>query len=253
MALAITTATNAQTLEEAQKPPKESEKVVGTISFTQSAGEIYYYKPSSLEYKEGKREVWRSKYYNDKPNYSDETLLNILKNVHRDDYKKYSKFELRNFKSKYRKVQTYTCEFFDTYTCDYYLTATVVVPSNILMEVHLKEAIEKAIISVDSNTRFAIGTISVTSDIEEESVKDNVIDILLDKGFKVVAKEYLQRLHEEQQQQQSGVYNDNTLAQTNNFSAVGYFINVKITDNAFRVQVINVSTGEYVGNATITF
>ena len=69
----------------------------------------------------------------------------------------------------------------------------------------------------------------------------------------VVAKEYLDKLYEEQQAQQSGIYNDNTTVKDNNFSAVGYYINVKITETSLRVQVINVSTGEYEGNATVNF
>ena len=77
--------------------------------------------------------------------------------------------------------------------------------------------------------------------------------MLLDKGYKVVAKEYLERLYEEQQNQQSGIYNDKTTVQENNFSAVGYYINVKVTETSLRVQVINVSTGEYEGNSTVNF
>ena len=89
--------------------------------------------------------------------------------------------------------------------------------------------------------------------VDKEIVTDNTIDILLDKGYKVVAKEYFERLYQEQQTQQSGIYNENTVVQENNLSAVGYFLNIKITDESLRVQVINVSTGEYEGNATITF
>ena len=35
--------------------------------------------------------------------------------------------------------------------------------------------------------------------------------------------------------------------------AVGYYINVKVTETSLRVQVVNVSTGEYEGNATVNF
>ena len=69
----------------------------------------------------------------------------------------------------------------------------------------------------------------------------------------MVAKEYLQKLYNEQQDQLSGIYNENTTVQENNFSAVGYYINVKATDSSVRVQVVNVSTGEYEGNATVNF
>jgi len=69
----------------------------------------------------------------------------------------------------------------------------------------------------------------------------------------VVAKEQLEKLYREQQDQQSGIYNPNTTVQDNNFSAVGYYINVKVTETSIRVQVVNVSTGEYEGNATVNF
>ena len=77
--------------------------------------------------------------------------------------------------------------------------------------------------------------------------------MLLDKGYKVVAKEYLEKLYQEQQDQQSGIYNDRTIVQENNFSAVGYFLNIKLTESSVRVRVVNVSTGEYEGNATVNF
>jgi hypothetical protein len=34
---------------------------------------------------------------------------------------------------------------------------------------------------------------------------------------------------------------------------VGYYINLKVTETSLRVQVVNVSTGEYEGNATVNF
>lgn len=121
----------------------------------------------------------------------------------------------------------------------------------------LNKAFDKALMNVREGSRFSIDNVTVsgdiTSEINKESVKDNVIDVLLDKGYKVVAKEYLERLYQEQQVQQSGIYNENTVVQENNLSAVGYFLNIKITDESLRVQVVNVSTGEYEGNATITF
>lgn len=126
-----------------------------------------------------------------------------------------------------------------------------------IIKTHLNKAFDKALMNVREGSRFSIDNVTVsgdiTSDINKESVKDNVIDVLLDKGYKVVAKEYLERLYQEQQVQQSGIYNENTVVQENNLSAVGYFLNIKITDESLRVQVVNVSTGEYEGNATITF
>ena len=100
---------------------------------------------------------------------------------------------------------------------------------------------------------MAIDQIIVTKDTKEETVKDQIIDILLEKGYRVVAKEYLEKLYREQQDQQSGIYNEKTTVQENNFSAVGYFINVKVTEISIRAQVVNVSTGEYEGNATVNF
>ena len=117
----------------------------------------------------------------------------------------------------------------------------------------LSQAIEKSFRNVREGSRMAIDQVTVINGINKEETKDQLIDILLDKGYKVVAKEYLQKLYEEQQTQQSGIYNDKTTVQDNNFSAVGYFINVKVTETSVRVQVVNVSTGEYEGNATVNF
>ena len=70
----------------------------------------------------------------------------------------------------------------------------------------------------------------------------------------MVAKEHLQKLYQEQQDQlNSGLYNPDTTVEGSKFSAVGYFINVKVTETSIRVQVVNVSTGEYEGNATVNF
>lgn len=126
-----------------------------------------------------------------------------------------------------------------------------------IIKTHLNKAFDKALMNIREGSRFSIDNVTIsgylTNDIDKESVKDNVIDVLLDKDYKVVAKEYLERLYQEQQVQQSGIYNENTVVQENNLSAVGYFLNIKITDESLRVQVVNVSTGEYEGNATITF
>ena len=89
--------------------------------------------------------------------------------------------------------------------------------------------------------------------MDKEALKDQLLDVLLDKGYKVIAKEYLEKLYEEQEAQQSGIYNENTTVKDNNFSAVGYYVNVKVTETSLRVQVVNVSTGEYEGNATVNF
>ena len=118
---------------------------------------------------------------------------------------------------------------------------------------NLSQAINKALRNVREGSRMAIDQVSVTYGMDKEALKDQLLDVLLDKGYKVIAKEYLEKLYEEQEAQQSGIYNENTTVKDNNFSAVGYYINVKVTETSLRVQVVNVSTGEYEGNATVNF
>ena len=119
----------------------------------------------------------------------------------------------------------------------------------------LSQATRRSFGNVREGSRVAIDWISVSGlyVLDKDIVKDQLIDILLDKGYKVVAKEYLEKLYQEQQDQQSGIYNERTTVQENNFSAVGYYINVKVTEYSLRMQVVNVSTGEYEGNATINY
>ena len=118
---------------------------------------------------------------------------------------------------------------------------------------NLSKVLNKALRNVREGSRLAIDQVTVISSMDRGEFKDQLIDVLLDKGYKVVAKEYLEKLYEEQQSQQSGIYNERTTVQENNFSAVGYYINVKVTETSLRVQVVNVSTGEYEGNATVNF
>ncbi len=118
---------------------------------------------------------------------------------------------------------------------------------------NLSEALNKALRNVREGSRMAIDQVTVTSSMDRGDFKDQLIDILLDKGYRVVAKEYLEKLYEEQKGWNSGIYNENTTGKENNFSAVGYYINVKVTETSLRVQVVNVSTGEYEGNATVNF
>ncbi len=114
---------------------------------------------------------------------------------------------------------------------------------------------DKAFRNVREGSRVAIDMVTVSGgiSINREDLKDQIIDALLDKGYKVVAKDYLEKMYEEQEAQQSGIYNETTTVKTDNFSAVGYYINVKVTETSLRVQVVNVSTGEYEGNATVNF
>ncbi|MCR5659606.1 MAG: radical SAM protein [Bacteroidales bacterium] len=86
---------------------------------------------------------------------------------------------------------------------------------------------------------------------DKEKTKGQIVDYLLGKGYKVVAKEHLEKLYKEQQGQQSGIYNAETTVEGNNFTAVGYFISARITEEYIQVQVVNVSTGEFEGNVTI--
>lgn len=120
---------------------------------------------------------------------------------------------------------------------------------------NLSKAMDKALRNVREGSRVAIDMVTVSGgvSINREDLKDQIIDALLDKGYKVVAKDYLERMYEEQEAQQSGIYNESTTVKTDNFSAVGYYINVKVTETSLRVQVVNVSTGEYEGNATVNF
>lgn len=118
---------------------------------------------------------------------------------------------------------------------------------------NLPQALNKALRNVREGSRLAIDQVTVINSMDRETLKDQLLDVLLDKGYRVVAKEYLEKLYEEQQAQQSGIYNERTTVQENNFSAVGYYINVKVTETSLRAQVVNVSTGEYEGNATVNF
>jgi len=117
----------------------------------------------------------------------------------------------------------------------------------------LVKAANKALGKVSAGSRFAIDQISVSGKLDKETVNDQIIDILLDKSYKVVAKEYLEKLKEELEEQQSGGFNERTMARTENFSGIGYFLNVRVNDKSIRIQVVNVSTGEYEGNATVEF
>lgn len=132
----------------------------------------------------------------------------------------------------------------------YYYTYSVVELPGIVAE-KMYEAIRKATRQIDDGNRFAIDQFSVTDGkTDKEKAKGQAIDYLLGKGYKVLAKEKLQKLYKEQQDQQSGIYNEKTTVKGNNFSAVGYFLTVRITEEYVQVQVVNVSTGEYVGNVT---
>jgi len=131
----------------------------------------------------------------------------------------------------------------------YYTYTVVELPSPIVQK--LIEAINKATREIDEGNRFALDKLTITDgQTDKEKTKGQIVDLLLGKGYKVVAKESLEKLFNEQQGQQSGIYNPNTTVESNNFTAVGYYISVRITEEYVQVQVVNVSTGEYEGNVT---
>jgi len=118
----------------------------------------------------------------------------------------------------------------------------------------LVKAVDKALSRVNGGSRLAIDQVSVSgSELTKNDVNDQLIDVLLDNGYKVVAKEYLEKLQEEQEKQTGGGFNERTVAKTDNFSGIGYFLNVRVNDKSIRIQVVNVSTGEYEGNTTVDF
>lgn len=86
---------------------------------------------------------------------------------------------------------------------NYKYSAIVVVtnPKAVANE-ELSKAIDKALSEVREGSRIAIDQIKVVRGMDREEYQDQVVEILLDKGFKVVAKEYLEKLYEEQQNQQ---------------------------------------------------
>lgn len=133
----------------------------------------------------------------------------------------------------------------------YYYNYTIVeLPDDAMQKVY--EAINKATRDIYEGNRFALDRITVLNgQSEREVVKSNLIDYLIGRGYKVVAKEQLEKLYREQQDQQSGIYNPNTTVKGNNFSAVGYFLSVRIDYSYVQVQVVNVSTGEFEGNVTV--
>ena len=117
---------------------------------------------------------------------------------------------------------------------------------------NLFEAISQATREIDEGNRFALDKLTITDgQTDKEKTKGQIVDYLLGKGYKVVAKENLEKLYKEQQGQQSGIYNEETTVEGNNFSAVGYFISTRITEEYVQVQVVNVSTGEFEGNVTV--
>ena len=133
----------------------------------------------------------------------------------------------------------------------YYYTYTIVELPGVVSQ-KMYEAINKSTDEIEEGQRFALDKISITDgQTDKEKTKGQIVDFLLGKGYKVLAKDKLQQLYKEQQSQQSGIYDSSTTAAIGNFKAVGYYISVLITEEYVQVQVVNVSTGEYEGNVTV--
>ncbi len=133
----------------------------------------------------------------------------------------------------------------------HYYNYTVVELPGVVAQ-NLFNAISQATREIDEGNRFALDKLTITDgQTDKEKTKGQIVDYLLSKGYKVVAKEHLEKLYKEQQGQQSGIYNPDTTVEGNNFTAVGYFINARITEEYVQVQVVNVSTGEFEGNISI--
>ena len=221
-------------LKEFKQPPLSAEKVIGIVTGERNGG----------------RDDTDQLYYNE------ESLLEILMEKAKNSCgKDYPKFSLRDFKWEKNKTYCYMKDdIIPIYRYKYDFSAKVVVidPKEAAKE-NLSMVIEKALRNTPKGSRVSIDQIKVITGINEDDYKDFLIEILLDKGYKVVAKEFMQRLYEEQKQQQTGVYNEETTVLENNFSAVGYYINIRMTEEGLRMQVVNVSTGEYEGNAIINY
>ena len=131
----------------------------------------------------------------------------------------------------------------------YYRYTIIEMPSAVSQKLY--DAIDKATKKIEEGNRFALDKVTITDrSIDKEKTKGQIVDMLLDKGYKVVAKESLDKLFKEQQGQQSGIYNDETVVGMGNFTAVGYYLTVRITEEYVQVQVVNVTTGEFEGNVT---
>ena len=253
-----------QTLKEFKQAPKNTEVVIGVVTKEIAGGNKYSGYEWEPEYDYVGSDRKGNPIYNGgwvytgevdyTKNYTEEQLFEKLKNDADKKYKETNpQFLLRNF--KWERKSSYDAGFGSRqsiYTYTYICSASVVVsdPKEEAKE-KLSSVIDKAFRNVREGSRIAIDQITVWSEINKEDYKDNLIDILLNKGYKVLAKEYLEKLYEEQQAQQSGKYNDQTVAQIGNFTGIGYYLNVKVTETTLRVQVINVSTGEYEGNVIV--
>lgn len=225
-----------------KKAPKTNEKVIGTI--TLNTGE------------KGRDQTW-----SDQEVYM--LLLEKAKKEYPDrviDIREMKKEQNSRESSSQRWVSSgrsgfYVTDWYSYYKCNVVGKVVDLRDPEAQANSNLSQALNKALRNVREGSRIAIDMVTVSSgvSINREDLKDQLLDVLLDNGYKVVAKEYLEKLYEELQDQQSEIYNDKTTVPENNFSAVGYYINVKVTESSLRVQVVNVSTGEYEGTSTVNF
>lgn len=246
-----------QTVNEAKLPPQATEVVVGVVSDSWDGGAVY--DRWEQYWNDGLEDMrWRYvKREDHSKSYSNEQCLNRLKELATLKYgKSHPYLLLRDYQCKIWETTTNYDESPDkrnkvSYT--YKFSASVVLNRNVEGWYSLLQALNKSLGNVRQGSTLAIDQISVPYSIDRNAFEDQIISILLDNGYKVAAKEQLERLYQELQDQQSGIYNDRTTVQENNFSAVGYFLNIRLTESSARVQVINVSTGEYEGNAIVNF
>lgn len=202
-----------------------------------------------------------------------EAIINTYKSSHQEEiFGKFSEYVQGDFGidlsspyalRSYEVIEWKTELKEDSKNHSWVLSGTILV-SGVLVKKIEKIPIEALVSTVDKlsnrfaeGSRFAVDKVILFGGIDnersKEEVKDKLTEILLDKGYRVVAKEYFERLLKEQGGYSSGIYNDATTVQNNNFSAVGYLVNVKITESFVRLQVVNVSTGEYEGNVIVNF
>lgn len=131
----------------------------------------------------------------------------------------------------------------------YYRYTIIEMPSAVTQKLYV--AIEKATKDIEEGNRFALDKVTVTDrSIDKEKIKGQVVDMLLERNYKVVAKDMLERLSKEQNTQQNGSSDEENANEQNKFTSVGYYVIVRVTEEYIQVQVVNVSTGEFEGNVT---
>ncbi len=242
-------------LEKYRNPPRSVEKVIGNVRNEHYCGsryDVYSYNRRDKRYTEYDHSVNEFIYY------KDEVLIEELLSQAKEKYgNKYPKLSLRNFKSDHIESGPDNLDIIgkkNIYKLKCECSAQVVILDTMkAAKENLRLVIEKAMKNIPKGSRVSIDQVEVIVGIDKDDYKDQMIELLLGNGYKVVAKEFMQRLYEEQKQQQTGVYNEETTVQKNNFSAVGYYVNIRMTSEGLRMKIVNVSTGEYEGNAIINF